>query len=264
MKSINTISSRLLILAACLLPATGNASALDGLVGHWAFDDNGNDTSGNGYDLNLVGNPSFGAGRFGQALSLTGDGSKYAVRPVDDPAFNFGSGDFTVQIWANFYSHSTEQVLIEKFTSTDGPGWTFATGPGTTTLHLWGQPAGALYQSHIFPAGEWHQYVARRSGNIASMYIDGVEVNSGTFVGAIPDSLNPLLIGRRNEADGRVFGANGLLDDVAIWNRALSVTEIQSLTTQAIPSAVPIPATAWLLGSGLLGLLGVARKRKST
>ena len=111
------------ILSVALFTPSGvNAIPIDGLIADWSFDNNGNDSSGNGYDLTLVGNPDFAPGRFGQALSLSGDGSEYAVRPIDDPAFNFGSNEFTVQIWANFNNHDTEQNLIEKFTGTDVPG----------------------------------------------------------------------------------------------------------------------------------------------
>jgi hypothetical protein len=48
-------------------------------------------------------------------------------------------------------------------------------------------------------------------------------------VAPIPTSTNPLLIGIRNLAAGQAFGFNGLIDDVAIWNRALTTSEISFL-----------------------------------
>src|SRR5262249_19266643 len=73
-----------------------------GLQAYYAFDGNGLDSSGNGRDLTLVGNPTFVPGKFGQALFFDGTGNQYAIRPVIDPVFNFGSSDFTVQVWVNY------------------------------------------------------------------------------------------------------------------------------------------------------------------
>lgn len=101
----------------------------DGLVAYYPFDGNADDASGNGYDLTLVGSPSLsGTGPFGgSALTLDGTDTQYATRLVDDAAFDFGSSDFTVQIWADFATTGSEQTLIEKFTGASGPGWTFTT-----------------------------------------------------------------------------------------------------------------------------------------
>jgi hypothetical protein len=47
--------------------------------------------------------------------------------------------------------------------------------------------------------------------------------------GVITDSMNPLLIGRRNMGDPSNFALAGAVDDVAIWNRALTAEEIATL-----------------------------------
>src|SRR5262249_20747182 len=53
-----------------------------------------------------------------------------------------------------------------------------------------------------------------------------LEPCGAAFSGTWEASTNPLLIGARNSEDGRNFTVDGLIDDVAIWNRALSVNEI--------------------------------------
>ena len=59
------------------------------------------------------------------------------------------------------------------------------------------------------------------------MFFDGTLIAGGLATpGSIPGTDDPLLVGRRDSADGRIFGVNGLLDDAAIWSRALSATEV--------------------------------------
>jgi hypothetical protein len=97
----------------------------DGLIGYWTFDGTTVDASGNGNTLALQGGATFGQGLFGQALSLDGQLGSYAAALTNNTAFDFGSDDFTVQIWVDFNTLSGEETLIEKFTGAAGPGWTF-------------------------------------------------------------------------------------------------------------------------------------------
>jgi hypothetical protein len=96
-----------------------------GLIGYWPFNGNGTDQSGNGRDLGLAGGVGFAQGLFGQALDLHDNGKQYAARPSDDSVYDFGSSDFTVQVWVNFNTTTgREQTLIEKWVGAAGPGWT--------------------------------------------------------------------------------------------------------------------------------------------
>lgn len=244
-----------LLLAVLFVPAA-LADIDTGLVAHWTFDGSGNDIAGSAYNLTLVGNPSFGAGRFGQALQLNGANTQYAVRPINDAVFNFGASDFTIQIWADFTTHFTEQTLIEKFTGGGGPGWTFTT-PGCTQFYA--APTGFAQGCYPIPVGEWEQYVVERSGNSLLIYVDGNLLVTGSVFGALPVSSNPLLIGRRDAGDGRNFNVNGSLDEAAIWDRALTQAEIQYLYDNPVPT--PEPATLLLFVSGAgAGLLRRLRK----
>ena len=61
------------------------------------------------------------------------------------------------------------------------------------------------------------------------MDFDGQVVATAMSTDAIVAASDPLLIGRRDAADGRDFSVNGRLDEAAIWNVALSDTQIATL-----------------------------------
>jgi hypothetical protein len=61
------------------------SSFTDGLIGYWTFDGTTTDASGNGNTLALQGGATFGDGLFGQALSLDGQPSSYAVLRSNGP-----------------------------------------------------------------------------------------------------------------------------------------------------------------------------------
>jgi hypothetical protein len=198
-----------------------------GLLGYWPFDGDGADASGAGRDLTLVGAPTFAAGRRGQALDLHGDPSQYATRLVNDPALDLGDADFTIQAWVR---HHTTQgfVLAEKLTGMGEQGWTF--GGSYNTAGLFYTSAGYAAKSADLVTGVWHHLVAVRSGGQLTLTYDGI-AGTPVAIGTIPTSVNPLLVGRRNDSDARdAYSAlDGSLDDLAIWSRALGPAEIAYL-----------------------------------
>jgi hypothetical protein len=229
--------SLVVMLALISMPTQANGALTDGLISYWPFDGNGSDASPFGRNLTLQGGVGFATGLYGESLDIHKNQDTYAQRLVDDAAYDFGGGDFTVQAWVNYYSTSTEQVLIEKFTGTSGPGWTF-TKPGDSFFQFYGWPAGYIHRSPgPVTASAWHQLLARRTGNDLQIWFDGATIGSGSM-GTIPDSATPLYIGRRNPADRRDFSMNGRLDEVAIWNRALSDSEIAHLYNVGVGNPV--------------------------
>jgi hypothetical protein len=77
----------------------------------WPGDGNARDIIG-GFDGVLNGDAMTGSGLVGGAFVLDGDGDFVDV--PDHPALNFGTGDFTIALWAFFNDTSGEQVLVEK------------------------------------------------------------------------------------------------------------------------------------------------------
>jgi len=217
----------------------GFAEAGQGLIGYWPFDTGGADQSGGGRDLTLANGAGLANGLFGGALDLHDNGSQYAARPGDDDIYDFGLGDFTIQIWANFNNKYREQTLIEKFWGGGGPGWTLTKLDGDA-LHFWANPTVAFSSASLaIPSNVWHQFVLRRSGELYQIIYDGAVVAEGAGPGAVPDTTMPLVIGKRNDYDGRDFAVDGRIDETAIWSRALSDNEISWLYNQGKGNAVP-------------------------
>jgi hypothetical protein len=240
------------------------SSAHAGLLVYYPFNSNANDYSGNGYNLTLSGGAAIvPGGRFGGALSLANGVSvsnDYAIGSTHDGALDFGAGDFTIQVWVNFNSFSQQQVLIEQFNGASGPGWTL-TEISPNDLQFYGDPGlsgPSLDVNPNFTSSTWYQVIVESSGGTDSIFINGALAGSAP-AGTIPVGTNPLLIGQRDAGDGRNFGLNSLVDDVAIWNYALTPEQIAYLQSNPVES-VPEPTTFWLLASG--GLLTVWTRRR--
>lgn len=194
-------------------------------VAYYPFDGAGTDVAG-GLDLGLVNAPGFEAGLFGQALALPADATKYAQRPADDAAFDF-AGDFTVQVWVRFASTAGQQTLVEKFLGPAGPGWTLEK-LADDTLHFYALPTAIMTSPAIgFAPNAWNQIVLRRTGDTFEILRNGAVVVSAQGAGALPDSAQPLLVGRREGL--QLNPVNGRLDEVAVFARSLSDAEIANL-----------------------------------
>ncbi len=81
---------------------------------------------------------------------------------------------------------------------------------------------------------EWHHLAAVREGNVMRLYIDGAEVASGsTTANSLATNGHDVTLARLSPTNSsRYFG--GALDDVAIFNRALTADEVDSLYTQGL------------------------------
>jgi hypothetical protein len=98
--------------------------------------------------------------------------------------------------------------------------------------------------------------------------------NSGACMNVFPSGGLPLVADNApnvNDYDALVWGGTGALDPGVGGDPMLAGPfegyhvnlDITTLTVTGLISEVPVPAAVWLLGSGLLGLLGVARRRRN-
>ncbi len=253
------------------LTTPSHADLITNLEVYYKFDGNGADSSGNGRDVSLFGGVGFAPGPFGQALDLHANNSQFAQRPVGDPVLNFGSSNFTIQTWFNFNSTTREQTLIEKFFGGGGPAWSLTTFPGSLRFGFDGFAGGILNAGVSIPTGIWHDVTVRRSGNTFDLFFDGAHVATGSTASPIGSTTLPLLIGKRSATDGRDFSVDGRIDEVAIWTRALSDSELATLYNNGqglqLPTAtaVPEPGTLFLMGVSGLAVLAINyRRRKAT
>src|SRR5206468_3886861 len=177
----------------------------------------------------------FASGKVGGALRFNGSNSYVGVGDSDDWAF--ATADFTIELWANFSSPGGGTVGHPShiFIGNDeGPGtvnkWFFALGGGFLNFHINGPGIGAQF----FPLvpfspnlNQWYHLAVIRSGNIYTIYVDGVPMGSAVNPDPIPNANAPLTIG---QAESLGF-MNGLLDETTIYSRALAQAELQAMVT---------------------------------
>jgi hypothetical protein len=173
------------------------------------------DNSNNGRPLKLYGGLGFTAGKQGRALDFKNSARLFARREKDDTILNFADRDFTIELAGNFRGFSREQVLLEKFSGKAGPGWTL-TLLNQTKLHFFTQGAGSFTAKVDLKPRQWYRFVVARRGSRLQMSVDDAVVLDEPMAGSLVASPNPLLLGRRNEKDGRGFPVDGMIDDVRI------------------------------------------------
>jgi hypothetical protein len=200
------------------------------LVGWWRGENGANDSSGNNNNGSWIGTPAYTDGNFGRAFSLSGGTDDYV--DVERDGLPSGSGPLTVSAWIK---------TTQSDTGCDnrGEGYFFALGlraPGAREFVLGvihgvfavENYGGSIEGSTTINDGEWHHVVGVWNGNEALEYVDGgSESLSRDELPAI-DILDTghLLIGSPYSS---CYPYTGSLDEVMLFNRVLSASEIRSL-----------------------------------
>ncbi|MBI4713330.1 MAG: DUF2341 domain-containing protein [Planctomycetes bacterium] len=201
-----------------------------GLVGSWAFSEGtGNttaDASGSGNTGNLAAAPNdptwTAAGRYGNGLSF--DGVDDYVQAPDSNNWNFGAGNFTIETWFKFNKQSAQQGLVAQYV--DGNNlWLLVINSSNEISFFNNSPVINFATSGAgLQVGQWYHIVMARNGSNWNIYVNGVSKGSTSVSLTMPDLNAPLIFGQYGGSS--YFG--GLMDEVKIYNRALSVEEIST------------------------------------
>ena len=172
--------------------------------------------------------PASTTGQAGNALEFDGndDFVDIGVIELGDPLQLTSGG--TLAVWMKPRPGDRWQRIVDKSTAGSGAnGYALIADP--LDRSIWLSVKGANYKTDggVYEFNQWAHIAAVITGATFAIYIDGVQV-SGTFHSGNarlpPNSATTMRIGTWNHAAGREF--NGFLDDLRIYNRALTATEI--------------------------------------
>ncbi len=196
----------------------------DGLVAYYPFNGNANDASGYGNN-GTVNGATLTTDRFGNSnKAYSFDGVNDYIRSNTTIAIN--TNQATYAAWVNFRSsvNDVKQILEFKL----GAGVIFLETDNSTKIRFGmsdGITGSTLFSPEALPLNSWHYVSGTYDGSVQKLYIDGVKVAEASLSLNVLNS--PINIGKDSEFDFQYI--DGLIDDVRIYNRALSNAEIQSL-----------------------------------
>ncbi len=221
-----------------------------GLVGYWPMDSldgtNAADRSGNGNTGTTVNSPSLVKGKISQALSF--NGTNQYVSAANSSSLNPNA--VTVSGWAKANSFGGYTTFLNKqsggvyqleFTNNSAQAWV-----GTSGGHV------ACVSSISSASGTWYFYtLTYDSVSGLSLYINGVVGCSGASAGVLANNTGTLTIGGDTANGGRWF--DGSIDDVRIYNRALSASEVMALYQNTLGVSRVSASPTNLVPNGLVG-----------
>ena len=232
------------LLMGLLTPGAGSAD----LVGWWKFDGDGLDASGNGLNGTLSGDAHYVAGYSGQALALDGDGDYFTV---DGYKGLMSTSAVTVTAWVNTTETGDLGDIAYWGRNSGGRRVDFRVNAGRLRVEHGG---GNLQGDTSLNDGEWHHVAVTIGAGVTisypdvKLYLDGRDDSRDTT-----DTDPPFRLADHADNVDLTFGyrvpngdryCNGMLDDIRIYDRELSVAEIRDLVDLgylASPHS-PIPA----------------------
>jgi WD40 repeat protein len=217
----------------------------DGVVAWWRADGDAKDSVGDHHGT-LKGGVTFAPGVAGQSFHLDG-ATRYVEVPRSD-RWGFGRRDFSIELWVQFRGAATSNdiygpgavfVGCDEGNGGSGNKWFFAYGGGFLNFHINHANAGGdFYAKAAFEPDleQWYHLAVTRSESTFTIYMNGAPVASQKVDVIIPNPNAPLTIG---QAEGLGF-FSGLMDEVAIYDRALSADEVKARWSALAPATKPI------------------------
>ncbi|MCG7979730.1 MAG: Ig-like domain-containing protein, partial [Candidatus Thiodiazotropha endolucinida] len=247
-----------------------------GLIGHWTLDSNAADSSGNSHDGTLsngasIDNPGSSNPIGGGNLNLDGF-NDFVQLNTHVSAFS-GLSQGTIAAWINTSYNGLQAIFTISDTADYDSLVVFGMDNGRIFLDVANNNFYSLSveTNASYADGNWHHVAITVDGSGNSIYIDGVEVslaglfyrygNSSTssFISSVT-SLDSMAIGNLRDPGGYTGSFNGLQDDVRVYDRALSASDIAQLLSNTAPTfdvAGPPSFTAHTITSAANGAASV-------
>ena len=205
-----------------------------GLVAYWPMDEGTGtityDASGDGNSGTLTNGPLWQSGsgcKIGSCLSFNPASSQY-INVNNSNSLNVSNITMTAWIYLTSYSCPADRgIIVNKEGQYE---WGIRCNAGNLDAAI--SPNWAWYgTTQVVPLNGWHFVVVTWDGSNQNYYIDGqlLQTYSLTNKGNITSGTGCLRIGARNGCGSATSFFNGLIDDVRIYNRALSASEIADL-----------------------------------
>jgi Concanavalin A-like lectin/glucanases superfamily len=251
-KTVNRLLGILAISAALAINGRSQTCApmTSGLTDWWPGNGNANDIVGtnNGIIPDTV-DVTFGGGEVGEAFVFSG------ISPDDNTTGNevdfgtnvgnFGTNDFTIDFWIEMPSNAPNvYALLGKYPACNaninfwhlriGPvEWTPPPSPGQLAFAIGnnGDVLCHLQSTNTINDGHFHHVALTRQGVVYTFYIDGILDNSITASGMANIDNNAVMKAGISACVGieNTLPFAGELDELGLWNRALSPEEIDAI-----------------------------------
>jgi hypothetical protein len=205
---------------------TVSNTQIAGLVAAFGFEELSgsvvNDASGNGNQGQMTNAVRSASGRYGRALSFNGTNSIVSV--TDAPSLDLTTG-MTLSAWVRPSAVSGWRTVMLKERATSLSYALYSHSNASQPAGYIANPGDTDASGGSAPLNTWTHLALTYDGTILVLYVNGVEVDRTGPPGAILTSTGALSIGGNN-----VWAEwfNGLIDEVRVYNRPLSPSEIQT------------------------------------
>jgi hypothetical protein len=257
MKNKLLFTAILFVIATNTFSQVPNYVPTNGLVGYWPFNGNAIDESVNAND-GTVNGATLTTDRFVNInAAYNFNGTSDFISVMDNSSLDLLTNQYTLSVWFKIPDYSPCPSIPDGSGVTDGSrtliskprnaGW--ANGsivitynpdfPYDTTLATGSWNVAAVSSNTIPPINTWTNVIATYNGSLMSIYIDGVLKNTISATGLLYQSSEDLYFGKAFNLVGNNWYRwfKGQLDDIGIWNRALTQCEIQDLYNSQLGSA---------------------------
>lgn len=237
----------ILFIAGALVSSSYAKIDLKTCVGMWLFDEGRDDVtadaSANKNNGTLENGPKWTEGKFNEALQFDGTDDYVNCGNANNMSI---TGDFTFSMWVEISEYPTSwRNMLSKLVDDTHNEFNFRYKDSTAAQFYFGTGGAAVIcnwvPSQDLPLDAWtHIAGVRKSKTYLKLYFNGIEKRSANITtDAISTEAN-VTIGRQSN---NVFYFNGIIDEVAIFNAALEVEDIQTLMNKGLkeslnPSAV--------------------------